>query len=86
MTTPAKAAKAAGLHSLHHMSQITGTSVTTLHNWFNSKPDFFEVLLLGAVLHYEVWHAVDTERTPTTITRDGYSLVVIPHNLEGAAL
>lgn len=81
--TAAVAAKAAGLFGLNHLSELTGKSVTTLHNWYTNTPDFFEVLLMGAVLRYQADQA-NTAGEPATINRDGYSLVVIPHDLKRA--
>jgi len=42
-------AKQAGLKSLAQVSELTGVSFQTLNNWANSKPDLFEVVLLGCV-------------------------------------
>jgi len=45
--TPSKKAKELGLKSLTQMSELTGQSLQTLTNWFNDKPELFEVVLLG---------------------------------------
>ena len=44
-TTPAKAAKQAGLKSLLQLSQICGESTQTLGNWFHNKPFVFAAVL-----------------------------------------
>jgi hypothetical protein len=45
--TASKQAKALGLKSLTQVSELTGQSLQTLTNWFNDKPELFEVVLLG---------------------------------------
>jgi len=45
--TASKAAKAANLKGLKQVSELTGQSTQTLINWFNDKPELFEVVLLG---------------------------------------
>jgi len=45
--TPSKQAKELGLKSLTQVSELTGQSLQTLTNWFNDKPELFEVVLLG---------------------------------------
>jgi hypothetical protein len=45
--TPSKKAKKLGLKSLTQVSELTGQSLQTLTNWFNNKPELFEVVLLG---------------------------------------
>lgn len=45
--TPSKKAKKFGLKSLTQVSELTGQSLQTLTNWFNDKPELFEVVLLG---------------------------------------
>ena len=45
--TPSKKAKELGLKSLTQVSKLTGQSLQTLTNWFNDKPELFEVVLLG---------------------------------------
>ncbi len=45
--TPSKQAKELGLKSLTQVSELTGQSLQTLTNWFNNKPELFEVVLLG---------------------------------------
>ena len=47
--TASKQAKELGLKSLTQVSKLTGQSPQTLINWFNDKPDLFEVVLLGCV-------------------------------------
>lgn len=47
--TPSKQAKGLGLKSLTQVSELTGQSLQTLTNWFNDKPELFEVVLLGCV-------------------------------------
>ena len=48
MTTSEKC-KAAGLKSLAELSQITGRAVRTLQQWDSTCPEFFEIVLIGAV-------------------------------------
>ncbi len=45
--TASKQAKGLGLKSLTQVSELTGQSLQTLTNWFNDKPELFEVVLLG---------------------------------------
>ena len=45
--TASKQAKELGLKSLTQVSELTGQSLQTLTNWFNDKPELFEVVLLG---------------------------------------
>ena len=45
--TPSKQAKDLGLKSLTQVSELTGQSLQTLTNWFNDKPELFNVVLLG---------------------------------------
>lgn len=45
--TASKKAKELGLKSLTQASELTGQSLQTLINWFNDKPELFEVVLLG---------------------------------------
>ena len=45
--TASEAAKAANLKSLKQVGELTGQSGQTLINWFNDKPELFEVVLLG---------------------------------------
>tara|TARA_R110000765_G_scaffold143226_4_gene244775 strand:+ start:270 stop:488 length:219 start_codon:yes stop_codon:yes gene_type:complete len=47
--TPSKQAKELGLKSLTQVSELTGQSLQTLTNWFNDKPELYEVVLLGCV-------------------------------------
>ncbi len=45
--TPSKQAKAQGLKSLAQVGEISKVKVRTLDNWFNYKPELFEIVLLG---------------------------------------
>jgi len=45
--TASKQAKELGLKNLTQVSELTGKSLQTLTNWFNDKPELFEVVLLG---------------------------------------
>ncbi len=45
--TASKKAKELGLKNLKQVSELTGQSLQTLTNWFNDKPELFEVVLLG---------------------------------------
>jgi hypothetical protein len=47
--TPSKQAKELGLKSLTQVSELTGQSLQTLTNWFNDKPELFNVVLIGCV-------------------------------------
>jgi hypothetical protein len=47
--TAAKKSKELGLKSLTQVSQLTKQSPQTLTNWFNDKPELFDVVLLGCV-------------------------------------
>ncbi|MGB0943118.1 MAG: hypothetical protein ACPGUE_11980 [Marinomonas sp.] len=47
--TPSKQAKELGLNSLTQVSELTGQSLQTLTNWFNDKPELFEIVLLGCL-------------------------------------
>ncbi|MGR5468195.1 hypothetical protein ACPV51_13115 [Vibrio astriarenae] len=42
-------AKGLGFISLLEVSELSGTSTQNLNNWLNSKPDLFEVVLLGCM-------------------------------------
>lgn len=44
-----KKAKELGLKSLTEVSELSGQSLQTLTNWFNDKPELFEVVLLGCL-------------------------------------
>lgn len=46
---PSEKCKAAGLKSLAELSKMTGRSSKTLIDWSNNDPEFFELLLRGAV-------------------------------------
>jgi hypothetical protein len=45
--TASKQAKELGLKSLTQVSELTGQSLQTLTNWFNDKPELFEIVLFG---------------------------------------
>ena len=47
--TASKQAKELGLKSLTQVSELTGQSLQTLTNWFNHKPELFNVVLIGCV-------------------------------------
>ena len=47
--TPSKQAKELGLNSLTQISELTKQSPQTLINWFNNKPELFEIVLLGCI-------------------------------------
>jgi len=47
--TASKQAKAAGLNSLEQVARITEQSPQTLINWYNNKPELFNVVLAGCV-------------------------------------
>ena len=47
LVTASESAKSAGLKSLAEVSELTKTSTQTLNNWFNHKPELFEIVLLG---------------------------------------
>lgn len=49
MTTPSKAAKAAGFRTLEQFADIAGVPVGTLKDWHTNRPQTFEILLLGAL-------------------------------------
>ena len=46
---PSEQCKQAGLKSLAELSELTGESVQTLNNWHKSKPERFEIVLIGAI-------------------------------------
>jgi hypothetical protein len=48
--TASKAAKELGLKSLVQVSEMTGQSSQTLINWYNDKPELFNIVLLGCVI------------------------------------
>mgnify|MGYP003629814625 FL=1 len=52
--TPSKQAKELGLKSLTQVSELTGQSPQTLTNWFNHKPELYEIVLLGCLYKLEV--------------------------------
>lgn len=45
--TASEDAKAAGLKNLAEVSEMTKTSPQTLINWYNNKPELFEMVVLG---------------------------------------
>lgn len=45
--TPAKYVKSKGLSSLKEISELTKQSPETLRNWHKSKPELFEIVILG---------------------------------------
>ena len=45
--TASKQAKELGLKSLTQVSELTGQSLQILTNWFNDKPELFEIVLFG---------------------------------------
>jgi len=47
--TASKKAKKLGLKSLTQVGELTKQSPQTLINWFNDKPELFEVVLLGCL-------------------------------------
>ena len=48
-----KQAKAAGLDSLSQVAKMTGQSPQTLINWYNNKPELFNVVLAGCFSIYK---------------------------------
>jgi len=48
--TPSEQCKAAGLKSLAELSRITGKTVQTLINWHREDPEFFRIVLAGALV------------------------------------
>lgn len=47
--TASKQTKELGLKSLTQVSELTKQSPQTLINWFNDKPELFEVVLFGCL-------------------------------------
>ena len=47
---PSEKCKAAGLKSLAELSELSGKPVRTLTDWSGSQPQFFAVILAGAVM------------------------------------
>jgi hypothetical protein len=47
--TPSQQAKLMGLKNLKQVSEITGASGPTLHNWAKNKPALFKTVLAGCV-------------------------------------
>lgn len=52
--TPSQQCKEAGLKSLDQVSKLTGVSVQTLINWHKSKPDLFDVVVLGCRMRLDI--------------------------------
>ena len=48
--TASKQAKESGLTSLTEVSELTKQSPQTLINWYNDKPELFEVVIFGCVV------------------------------------
>lgn len=46
---PSEKCKQAGLKSLSELGQITGRSQRTLTEWARTDPDWFDLILTGAV-------------------------------------
>lgn len=51
--TASKKAKELGLKNLAQVSELTKQSPQTLINWFNDKPELFELVLLGCLSKIE---------------------------------
>jgi hypothetical protein len=45
--TASEQAKQIGLKSLKQVSDLTGVSVQTLHNWHQNRPELFKTILAG---------------------------------------
>lgn len=52
--TASKQAKELGLKSLTQVGELTGQSLQTLTNWFNDKPELFNIVLLGCKAKLDV--------------------------------
>ena len=48
--TASQKAKTAGLKNLAEMCELSGQSFQTLNNWFNDKPELFNMVLLGCAV------------------------------------
>lgn len=48
--TPSKKAKQAGLTSLAELSRISTVPVTTLRDWYKSKPELFSFMCKAGVI------------------------------------
>lgn len=59
--TPSQQCKEAGLKSLDQVSKLTGVSVQTLINWHKSKPDLFDVVVLGCRMKLDINKGDDHE-------------------------
>lgn len=46
--SPSKACKQAGMRSLTQLSEMSGTSIQTLSNWYKNKRALFDLVMLGA--------------------------------------
>lgn len=46
--TASEKCKAAGLKSLAELGEITGVAISTLNDWFRTKPKLFETVVIGA--------------------------------------
>jgi hypothetical protein len=65
LNSPSKYIKSKGLPSLRHVSNMSGVSACTLHNWF--KEDFrkFDVVVVGcAYLHSKGYGPADIKDFP----------------------
>jgi len=51
--TPSKQAKIIGLKSLQEASDLSGTPISTLNDWFKDRPTLFITVLLGCLLRSE---------------------------------
>jgi len=48
--TPSEQCKQAGLSSLAELSRLTGRPVRTLEHWHKETPEFFQIVLDGALV------------------------------------
>lgn len=48
--TASKTAKAAGLDNLKELAALSKQSTQTLTNWYNDKPELFDLVVKGAVI------------------------------------
>lgn len=48
--TASQTAKAAGLASLKELTEMSKQSPQTLTNWYNNKPELFDLVVKGAVV------------------------------------
>lgn len=65
--TASKAAKAAGLDSLKELTEMSKQSSQTLTNWYNNKPELFDLIVKGAVIQkkQDTVHRFDTLGEPS---------------------